>query len=205
MNRSTYLLSFIGASLVLPESIVVAEKYLQHRDWEKVREDVLADNLLQTRTQRSAVRIYGELSKRLRLLPDEYLEFFVAATLSEQKQLLWYAICNCYAFVHDFAVEVLHEKFLRMDYQMTRFDYEAFFNRKADWHGELDAVTRSTRNKMRTILFRMMREADLLNRSHVLQPVILADRLVALLADQGPDVFRIYPAPAPVLDTRGMR
>ena len=191
---STYLLSFIGASLLLPESIVVVEKYLQYRDWEKVRKIVLADNLLQARTRRSAVRIYSEISKRLRLLPDSHLEFLVAASLSEQKQLLWYAICNCYAFVHDFAVEVLHEKFLRMDYQITRLDYEAFFHRKAEWHEELDAVTPSTRDKMRTILFRTMREADLLSREHVILPAMLSDRLAALLSREDPNSLRIFPA-----------
>ena len=43
-------------------------------------------------------------------------------TIQEQKQILWFAICKRYAFIREFAIEVLHEKYLRLDYELTEFD-----------------------------------------------------------------------------------
>jgi hypothetical protein len=78
--------------------------------------------------------------------------------LHEQKQLLWLAVCKRYAYIREFSVEVLNEKYLRLDYELTEFDYDVFFSRKADWHIELDKLTDSTRKKLKQVLFRMLRE-----------------------------------------------
>ena len=75
-------------------------------------------------------------------LSDEQLELLVEGNPQEQKKLLWLAICKRYAFIREFASEVVREKFLQLDYLLTEFDYDAFFNRKADWHPELDGLRR---------------------------------------------------------------
>ena len=131
MGTEKYKLSFIGADLALSESIKIAEVYLQLIDWDAVKEKVKTDNILQARTQSSVRRIYQELSPRLEQLTIEQLELLVEGATQEQKQLLWFAICQRYAYIREFAVEVIHEKFLSLDYQLTDFDYDAYFNRKA--------------------------------------------------------------------------
>ena len=100
----------------------------------------------------------------------------------EQRQILWYAICRRYAFIREFATEVLYEKYLCLDYELTEFDYEAFFNRKADWHDELDQLKETTRIKIRTVLFRMLREAELISNDHMIIPTVLSRRVANVLA-----------------------
>ncbi len=77
-------MSFTTGGLFYGESIKVAELYLDIRDWKKVKKRVLADNLLQTRTQSSAARIFREISARVSLLTEAQLKFLFTATRPEQ-------------------------------------------------------------------------------------------------------------------------
>jgi len=193
MNPTPYKLSFIGVSIAVKESVRIAEIYLDLQHWEATEEKVKSENLIQARTQSSLQRYYQELAPRLRLLSEDQLDLLVSGTLQEQKYLLWYAICKHYEFIREFAVEVLHEKYLLFDFALTEFDYETFFNRKADWHEELEALKESSRVKVRTMLFRMLRDAGLVNREHVILPAILSRRLVEILQPDAPWGFEIFP------------
>ena len=159
LTPQPYKLSFTAASLYLSESIKIAHTYLETKDWDRTKEVVKKENILQSRTQSSSVRLYRELAQRLQTLSQDQVELFAEGTIQEQKLLLWFAICKRYAFIREFAVEVLHEKYLVLDYELMELDYDSFFNRKADWHPELDEITDKTRNKLKQVLFRMLKEA----------------------------------------------
>lgn len=193
LNTTPYKLSFIGAALAITGSVKMAEAYLRLRDWEAVREIVFAENILQARTRSSIQRNFQELAPRLQLLTEEQLELLVEGTHQEQKQLLWLAICRRYDYIREFAVEVIHEKYLSMDYELTAFDYEAFFNRKADWHPELDELKETTRTKMRTMLFRMLREADIISTDHRIIPTVLSTRVAAVIEFDVTTPYQIFP------------
>jgi len=193
MKHERYKLSFTTGSLYLQESAKIAADYLELQDWDAVKERVMAENVLQSRTRSSAARLYRELVPRLRMLSQEQLALFVDGSLREQKQLLWLAICKRYRFIQEFAVEVLREKFLVMDYDLSEADYDAFFNRKADWHAELDEITETTRKKIKQVLLRMLKEAELISSEGVILPAILSARLAEALKPDAPLAFQIYP------------
>ena len=77
MELDPYILSFTGASLSLPESLIIAETYLDLRDWQAVEHKVKTENLIQARTKSSIQRTYQELAPRLAGLSDEQLELLV--------------------------------------------------------------------------------------------------------------------------------
>ena len=193
MMTDRYKLSYTGVSLAVSESIAVAEAYLRLRDWDKVKEKVWDENLLKARTKSSIQRVYQEIWPRLDQLSDEQLELLVEGDLQEQRHLLWYAICKRYAFIREFAIEVLHEKFLRLDYELTEFDYRAFYNRKADWHLELDQIKETTQVKMRTRLFWMLQETGIISEDNMIIPVKLSRRVIDGLAPDSPEDLRIFP------------
>jgi len=203
METDTYILSFTSAGLSFSESIVIAETYLELGDWEATKEKVKSENLIRPRTRSSTHRVYQELAPRLRELTSEQLELLVEGTIQEQKQLLWLAICKRYAYIREFAVEVIHEKYLRMDYEVTDFDYDAFFNRKADWHEELDGLADSTRKKIKTVIFRMLREADILDQGHFILPAILTRRMIEVLAPDAPLGYQIFPITRAEIERQG--
>jgi len=188
-----YRLSYTGVSLAVSESVILAEAYLQLKDWDNVKEKVWDENLLKARTKSSIQRVYQEIWPRLDQLSEEQLELLVEGHLQEQKHLLWYAICKRYAFIREFAVEVIHEKFLGLNYELTEFDYRAFYNRKADWHPELDQIKETTQVKMRTRLFWMLQETGIISEDNMIIPVKLSRRVINGLASDSPDDLRIFP------------
>ncbi|MFJ1258081.1 DUF1819 family protein [Cupriavidus sp. CuC1] len=194
MTPERYRLSFTTGGLFLQEAPLVAERYLARRDWRQTREQVRADNLLQVRTAAAATRISKELIARLESLDTEELEYLVDSSLRERGYLLWSAVCRRYAFVRDFAREVLREHYLLLRRQLTIGDYEAFYNAKALWHAELDELAASTQRKLRQNLFRMLREADLVSAQLQIQPALLTPALAHLLARHGPEQLLVYPA-----------
>lgn len=189
-----YKLSFTAASLMLVESVKVAEVYLESRDWNATREILINNNLLQSRTVARTKRIIQELVLRLSILSEDQLTHLLEGDLEEQRLLLWFTACKYYKFIRDFSMEVLHEKFLTMQQYLSEDDYNAFLLRKMDLHPELEKITASTRTKLRTQVFRMLREAGLINSDNLIIRVIPSFRLVQTLRDDKEVASRIYPA-----------
>ena len=131
-DSQKYKLSFTAASLSISESVTIADVYLNCKDWGETKAKIQENNLLQSRLSSRTKRVFLELEQRLSTLSNEQLHILVDGTPEEQKQILWCAVCKTYAFIEEFAVEVMHEKFLSLNLELTRLDYEAFYNRKAD-------------------------------------------------------------------------
>ena len=127
-------------------------------------------------------------------MTEEQLEILTEGSLADQRLLLWYAVCNYYEIIQEFAIEVLHEKFLALDMILTDQDYQAFILKKMDWHPELEEITESTQNKIRTVMFRMMREANLIDDAGKIQRILMSSRLVNALKSSPDFSHHIYPA-----------
>ena len=189
-----YKLSFTAIGLGLSESIKVADVYLTCQNWDATREILKQENTLQSRTNRRDVRIVREIIHRLSQLTRDQLELLVDGDLVDQRLLLWFAVCNYYSLIQEFAVEVLHEKFLAMDTHLSETDYRAFILRKIDWHPELDGIKESTQKKIRTVLFRMMRESNLLDDEDHIQRVLPSRKLSKALKSHAQFAYQLYPA-----------
>lgn len=171
----------------------MAELYRELGDWDLVREEGLQRNLLQARTVSTAKRVSRESVARLRMLNDEELDVLIGGSHQDQAHILWLGVCRLYQFVADFASEVVRERFLSMKIDLTFEDFDAFFNRKSEWHDELDHVSASTRDKLRQVIFRMLREADLLTKDKTINTVILSPTLVELIRKNNPDELLLFP------------
>ena len=190
----SYRLSFTALGLALSDSIKVAEVYLSCNDWITTKEILSETNILQSHTLSRNKRVARELIQRLSHLTSEQLSILVDGTLEEQKLILWYVACKSYTFIRDFGIEVLHQKFLVMDRQVTRNDIIAFFLRKLDVHVELEKITESTKEKLLSRISRMLQEADLVNENGLILRVIPSRRLALALSPDADFAFNIYPA-----------
>jgi len=193
MPKKTYNLSFTTGGLLFTDSLVVAQLYGHHGDWESVRRIVRADNLLQARTQNSAKRILQEIVLRVKHLTEGQLELLLSGSPSEQRLLLWVAICKRYALIREFASEIVREKFLAMNHELFPYEYETFFEDKAETHPEMKKISRSTRNKLRQVVFRMLREAGLIAEKNMIQPVLLTHNLADVIVRDNPGLLAIFP------------
>lgn len=188
-----YNMSFTAGGLFLLESIPVAETYLQLQNWDKAKEILLSENTIQSKTNASLIRFNREVVSRLQLLTDDQIKLLVEGTSAEKKLILWVAVCRKHQFISDFAIEVVREKFLQLNFKMAYKDFDVFFNQKAEWHDELDKLTDSSRNKLRQVLFRMMREADILLPNDEINRVHLTSGFIETMKRTNRAEFSIFP------------
>lgn len=193
MLAHNYPMSFTTGGLFRIESITMAELYMESKDWWQARAVAIEQNLLQTRTYNSLVRFTREVMQRLKSLHDEELSFLLSADEREQRYLLWVAVCRTYPFIAEFARQVLRENYLGTSGRLQEHDFESFFNEKADWKPELERITPATRNKLRTVLFRIMREADLLSEDNVILGALFAPDFIRILRDHSPEDILFFP------------
>lgn len=188
-----YALSFTTGGLLVLESAVLAPIYTEHRDWVKVRDLAVKENLLQARTHSTGVRRVRETVKRLAVLSDLEVESLTEITASERGHLMWAAACRRYDLIGEFAEEVLRERFLTLAGTVTHEHYDSFYRAKAMWHDELDEVTELSYKKLRQVLFKMMNEAGLLTMQGAIEPALLSARVVAFLTERTPSEIRFFP------------
>lgn len=178
MKSERYSMSFTTGSLFHHESVKLAQLYLKLEDWNAVRNKVLVDNLLQARTLNTSKRVCREIISRLKKLSLGELDLLVQANQQEQGYLLWIAVCRRYKFIADFAVEVLRERYVSLKTDLNHEDFNFFFNKKSEWHSELDEIRPATRNKLPQVLFKILRQANLLTTTNIINGAMLSHRLI---------------------------
>ena len=181
MSDDRYSMSFTTGSLFHRESVKLAALYLDLGDWNSVRDKVIAENLLQSRTLNTLKRVCREVISRLKTLISGELEFLVEGSHQEQAYILWIAVCRRYRFIADFAFEVLRERYITLKTDLSHEDFDSFFNRKSEWRSELDEIRPATRSKLRQVLFKILREADLLTANNMINAAMLSPRLLDVI------------------------
>jgi hypothetical protein len=128
----------------------------------------------------------SEINKRLRIFTAEQSDFFLLGDLTTQKQLAFLSVCKTHAFIRDFVVDVLREKVLVFDYEITEGEYITFFRRKSDVHPEMDDLTDITQNKVRQVTFKILEQAGMIDniKTKNIQPQLLDSQLIkAIISD----------------------
>ena len=193
IDYSKYKLSFLVGGLYYNESIVLASLYKQLNDWKLVRKEALDNNLLQTRMQSSSKRMVSEILNKLMLLDDNELDFLINGKEQDQKLLLWIATCRRYTFIKDFSIEVLIYNYQNLKKIVNKDEFDIFFNQKSLTHPELDKITELTRNKLRSVMFKNMREAGLIDNKGIIIPAFPSNELITLLKDTSSEDLCILP------------
>lgn len=173
MTKKTYSFSFTTGTLLLVQSVLLAEKYTESGNWQQVRDQVKNTNLLQAKTAQSNIRLASEIISRLTLLSNEELQRLVKAPSKDQQYILWLAICRRYQFIADFTVEVMGAAANSPDKKITRPDYQAFFEQKAAFHSYILDISNSTKRKVQNFIFRMSEQAGIIDNDGRLLPVIV--------------------------------
>lgn len=178
-------MSFTAGALLQSESVTIAKLYLELGSWNEVKDKAITNNVLQSRAVSTLKRISYEIISRLSTLTSEELILLVNSSQKDQAYLIWMAVCRHHKFIADFATEVLRERFITFKPDLQYSDFDVFFNRKCDWHSELDGLSISTKKKLRQVLFKMLREADFLDGKNNIQATILSPRLLDVIERSG--------------------
>ncbi|ESQ75039.1 hypothetical protein ABAC402_11585 [Asticcacaulis sp. AC402] len=186
-------MSFTTGGLYLNESVAVARLYSPGTAWDDLIGDAVQFGAFPVRKENSARRTIREITNRLRQLSDDEIVFFCEAERADQLAFLWLAACRAYRFIREFSVQILSDRFLTGRYEITYGDFDAFYERKAEWAPELAKITTSTRLKLRAVLFRMMREAEILSEDNRIQSALLSSRFVRYVVTCNKDEISIFP------------
>ena len=176
-----YTFGITAAALLYRVSVLLAQLYLEYRDWNVVKDAIFKDNLLQIRTLVAQKRIYSEAYTRVKQLSIEAMEILASGTRDEQCQIIWYAICMKYDFVKEFALEVLAEKVKRYEFKITIADFNLYYNTKAELHEKLAGIAEGSRKKLQTNLFRMLVSSGITDSEMKLRLMILSPRVRELI------------------------
>lgn len=205
-----YRLSFTVGGLLMPQGVVCARCFVDSHPRPdapdvpvgavvtSIRDEVVDANMLAIRTVSANRRVTVEVCKRLSALSYAELGFLASddASPQDRRYLMWIAMCRYYLFIGEFASEVLRERFL-LGETISYADYDRFVLDKALWHPELESLSAATATKLRSNLFKAMREAELTVRdSHGADVPVTAvpGSALAALLEHHADSLRFLPS-----------
>lgn len=193
--RQDYKMSFSTGGLFLNESLEVARLHENGEAWEDTILRAMEEGTTSLPKSVSNRRSLREISNRLLTLTDEERAYLVEeADRSEQQAMLWIATCRAYRFIREFAVEVVRERYLSYQLDLPLESFDILFEAKAEWDEGLAGLSRSTRLKLRQIMFRMMREAGIISEDDRIQTAIISTRLKHLIEDNNPGELAFLPS-----------
>ena len=62
---NSYIFSYTAATLMLHETNEVIQKYLEYKDWDKVKTIVIEENIIQKQSVSSRKRVFTEIKRRI--------------------------------------------------------------------------------------------------------------------------------------------
>lgn len=166
LAREKSRISFTSSSLHRRESTIIAELFLRLSDWDAVGNEVLSQNILQLNSVSSQKRIFAEIKSRLKHLSNQESQVLANKDLSDGEVILWLATCRCYTFIREFAKEVIHGKYVPFQKTVGVCDYDLFFENKSILQSELNELINSTQGKLRQVIFKLLRESNIISRNN---------------------------------------
>jgi len=187
-----YLFTYTTASLLVPETIEIIKKYQELKDWNKIRELVIEDNILQKNAISSRKRIFTELKRRIQSLTNQELSIITQLGDSQLKYLVFLSILKTYRFIYEFMVEVVLQKYLLFDYKILNSDYESFFESKQLNIEQLNQITDTTKYKLKQVLFRMLEEVQIIDdtKNKIIKKPYLDEELAKVIALDNPNYLK---------------
>ena len=191
--KSKYLLSFTTGGLFYQHSLSIATLYISLNNWEEVYKNIIENNILQARTQSTAKRVSREIINRLKTLTSSELSLLIESSPIEQKQILFISVCRRYKFIYDFAKDVIRERYLTLKYDLPTEEFDSFYNQKEQWHEELEKISPSSKYKLRTVLYKILLEAEIIDKNKIIMPTMLSPELISLVAKKDLDDLLVFP------------
>ncbi len=168
---------------------MIADTFLRLGEWDAVREEVVGQNLLQKTRQESARRYVREIRERVKGAHEWEVPIIAGheGGPDETRLVLLAVTVRYYRLVWEFLVEVIRYKVTGGDHKLLGFEFESFWERKAESAQEIGEVTETSRRKLAQVAYRMLQEANYLpaGRNGVIVPPPVPYGLMSRYAAEG--------------------
>lgn len=188
VNKDKYSFSFTGASALITETLIIAEEYKNLQDWKEVKNSLMEHNSLNKIKQSTFKREFSEIKKRLSSLSEEQLYLLINGSYDDSKAMILLSLIKVYTFLNDFIVEVLRNKYLQFDTNISETDYFKFVHSKCISHNELNEITEVTAKKVKQVIFKLLEQVGLVTQTKngiILKP-ILSHAAVDVIVNENP-------------------
>lgn len=183
-----YKASLTGEPFLYNETKIIGKFLLEGEDSLELRKRNVEENLIQYKQPKSISRVNSAIFKRLNILDNKQLYFFVNEELQQSKYMLVYSIMKTDNIVKDFIREVYYDKLLMNDSTIQQYEVEKWFNNKCNISDFLNSRSDSTKYKLKQVLMQIMNASGLVKREknifYINRP-LLSDEFIKILSDVG--------------------
>lgn len=178
-----YSLSFTAASALIPETISIAQIFVNEKDWNIVFEEVSKNNLLHKNKKTTLLREFNEIKKRLKNLNQMELEILANSNTQETKWMIHLSLLRTYTFYADFVSEVIRGKLNKFEFSVKDSDYSRFFEEKSYTHTELTSISEKTQNKLKQVIFKMLVQVGIISdiENKVITKPFLSENILKMI------------------------
>ena len=183
-----YKASLTGEPFLYNETKIIGKFLLEGGDSLELRKRNVEENLIQYKQPKSISRVNSAIFKRLNILDNKQLYFFVNEELQQSKYMLVYSIMKTDNIVKDFIREVYYDKLLMNDSTIQQYEVEKWFDNKCNISEFLNSRSDSTKYKLKQVLMQIMNASGLVKREknifYINRP-LLSDEFIKILSDVG--------------------
>ena len=183
-----YKASLTGEPFLYNETKIIGKFLLEGEDFLELRKRNVEENLIQHKQPKSISRVNSAIFKRLNILDNKQLYFFVNEELQQSKYMLVYSIMKTDNIVKDFIREVYYDKLLMNDSTIQQYEVEKWFDNKCNISEFLNSRSDSTKYKLKQVLMQIMNASGLVKREknifYINRP-LLSDEFIKILSDVG--------------------
>jgi len=172
-KSSKYSASFTAGGLLYDETIALLP-FLNENNYELL-DDQLGDNsVLQINSLSARKRVLHEIKKRYRLVGSNVFDSLNSADQVEQKIILLYICAKSYSLVFDFLIDVVIEKWLSRDLEITTQMVRIFLEKQSEKHPEIEEWTELTMKKITGTVVKMIKDSGFIQNGK-LTPIDASD------------------------------
>jgi len=178
-----YRADITAGSLKVPESRIIADLLLKGVNAKAWEEKILKDNILQTRTAATAVRLSRLIRKRLELMKPELWRLVWEGTGLIAVHAVLAAALKHSPLLGDFLDLVVREQYRLFSTALSNKLWEEYLNDCRGREPEMPVWNESTRNRLRSSVFQILAQAGYIEntRSKKLQTVHIASQVIRYL------------------------
>lgn len=193
---SRYNGSLTREQFMFREMRMVAQLYKKGQNTSQIIESVMNENLFQYPTEREVKGKCRVALRRLEMISssETLLGLLAEGTLREAKQAALVAMMCDSQLLADFMVEVVGEKYRRLEMTITKKDVNLFFEQLRERDQTVGEWSDSTVRRIRSVLMNVLRENGYLEGigSEELIPVLISEEFETALRAAG--LRRFLPA-----------
>lgn len=175
-----YSAGLISQSFWLAETREIIKLKKDGTAEEEIKKMCVEEDLFNTQRESYSLRIYRDVTRRLKNIDNELIDIFLSSDISTQKLINLYLIAKNDRLFFEFLFEVYREKNFIGAKSLSKSDLNTFFNNKELQSDIVKGWVETTKAKLKNLYFNFMTEANLLtdkDGEKLITPPILDPRL----------------------------